>query len=80
VTIYTAFLVSYTRLGPTYFYLMHVTGFVEYSIQSDPSKFRVLPELGIPWSVYVGAAGMPGETALYAWKVTTTLRLNHATL
>jgi hypothetical protein len=29
----------------------------------------VLPEdSGLPWSVYVGAAGMPGQTAYYAWK------------
>jgi hypothetical protein len=52
---------------------MPLADFVEYSVQNDPSKFRVLPELGIPWSVYVGAAGMPGETALYAWKVTSML-------
>lgn len=30
---------------------------------------RVLPEgTGIPWSVYVGVAGMPGQTAYYGWK------------
>ncbi|KAG6892142.1 hypothetical protein C0995_005198, partial [Termitomyces sp. Mi166 len=25
-------------------------------------------EEGLPWSVYVGAAGMPGKTAYFAWK------------
>ncbi|EJD50348.1 NAD(P)-binding protein [Auricularia subglabra TFB-10046 SS5] len=33
-------------------------------------KLRVLPEgTGVPWSAYVGAAGMPGQTAYYGWKV-----------
>jgi NADPH-dependent curcumin reductase CurA len=43
--------------------------FVEYFIQSDPSKVRVLPKADIPVSAFVGVAGMPGQTAVYSWKV-----------
>lgn len=45
--------------------------FVEYSILSGGQlpRWRILPEAtGIPWSVYVGVAGMPGQTAYYGWK------------
>jgi NADPH-dependent curcumin reductase CurA len=43
---------------------------MEYNIETDFSQFRVLPEdVGIPWSVYVGALGMPGATAFSGWKV-----------
>jgi len=43
--------------------------FVEYFIGKNAAQFRVLPEdSGLPWSVFVGAAGMPGQTAYYAWK------------
>ncbi|KDQ64391.1 hypothetical protein JAAARDRAFT_28018 [Jaapia argillacea MUCL 33604] len=43
--------------------------FEEYLIRNDPAPFRVLKnEQKLPWSVYVGAAGMPGQTAYYAWK------------
>jgi NADPH-dependent curcumin reductase CurA len=42
---------------------------VEYFIGKNAAQFRVLPEdSGLPWSVFVGAAGMPGQTAYYAWK------------
>jgi len=34
----------------------------EYSIQKSLDGFRILSnEHGLPWSVYIGAAGMPGE-------------------
>jgi NADPH-dependent curcumin reductase CurA len=43
--------------------------FAEYQVKEDESQYRVLPEnSGLPWSVYVGAAGMPGKTAYMAWK------------
>jgi hypothetical protein len=36
--------------------------FVEYFVEHDPTKFRVLPEEPrIPLSVYVGVAGMAGR-------------------
>ncbi|KAF8902159.1 alcohol dehydrogenase [Mucidula mucida] len=51
----------------------HVTGvfnFQEYSIIPDPSRVgvRVIAKTTLPWSVYVGAAGMPGETAYFGYK------------
>ncbi|KAI0649882.1 NAD-P-binding protein [Trametes meyenii] len=49
----------------------HIYGFFNfqhYTIESDPKKFRVIENKeGLPWSVYVGVCGMPGETAEYAW-------------
>ncbi|KZT23265.1 NAD-P-binding protein [Neolentinus lepideus HHB14362 ss-1] len=43
--------------------------FQEYFVDTDPKKYRVLENKeGLPWSVYVGAAGMPGQTAWYAWQ------------
>jgi NADPH-dependent curcumin reductase CurA len=39
-------------------------------VANDEKQYRLLPEnAGLPWSVYVGAAGMPGKTAYMAWKV-----------
>ncbi|KAF8996531.1 alcohol dehydrogenase [Cyathus striatus] len=52
----------------------HVYGllqFVNYSIVSstEANELRVLDNKhNLPWSVYVGAAGMPGKTAYMAWK------------
>ncbi|KAF8904154.1 hypothetical protein CPB85DRAFT_1538295 [Mucidula mucida] len=51
----------------------HVTGmikFQEYFVINDFSKVQVLTktEPSLPWSVYVGAAGMPGRTAYFAYK------------
>ncbi|KAF8825101.1 hypothetical protein HHX47_DHR7000322 [Lentinula edodes] len=51
----------------------HVYGildFAEYSIPKDTSKLEVIvrPEPSLPYSVYVGAAGMPGQTSYYGWK------------
>ncbi|KAJ3755467.1 NAD(P)-binding protein [Lentinula raphanica] len=50
----------------------HVYGvldFAEYSIPKDSTKLKVLDEVAnLPYSVYVGAAGMPGQTAYYGWK------------
>jgi hypothetical protein len=42
---------------------------VEYKVVQDLSGFRVIPsEPKIPWTVYTGAAGMPGQTAFCAWR------------
>lgn len=55
----------------------HVYGraeFAEYQVLSAadlaaPGAWRVLPEEPrIPWSAYVGVAGMPGQTGWYGWK------------
>jgi NADPH-dependent curcumin reductase CurA len=47
-----------------------LSDFAEYAVYNDASQFRVLPEnTGLPWSVYVGVAGMSGKTAYFAWKV-----------
>ncbi|PIL28118.1 hypothetical protein GSI_09769 [Ganoderma sinense ZZ0214-1] len=52
----------------------HVVGlegqfpFQEYAIVHDFSTVRVVENTeNIPWSVYVGVLGMPGETAFYGW-------------
>ncbi len=47
-----------------------VLDFQEYSIIPDPSRVgvRVIAKTTLPWSVYVGAAGMPGETAYFGYK------------
>ncbi|KAF8558790.1 alcohol dehydrogenase [Imleria badia] len=43
--------------------------FQEYSIQAEPHGFsKIENEHKLPWSVFVGAAGMPGQTAYCAWK------------
>ncbi|KAH7925054.1 alcohol dehydrogenase [Leucogyrophana mollusca] len=43
--------------------------FQEYTIQSDAKWLEVVENKEkLPWSVYVGAAGMPGQTAYSAWK------------
>ncbi|KDQ64392.1 hypothetical protein JAAARDRAFT_201735 [Jaapia argillacea MUCL 33604] len=48
-------------------YGMHT--FEEYSIKDDASAYRVLKnEEKLPWSVYLGAGGMPGQTAFFGWK------------
>lgn len=49
----------------------HIYGlfpFQEYFVRSDPSTYKVLKDEGVPWSVYLGAAGMPGLTAYTGWK------------
>ncbi|KAF5377333.1 hypothetical protein D9757_008008 [Collybiopsis confluens] len=51
----------------------HVYGmidFAEYYIPKDVSQLKVIvrPEPSLPFSVYLGAAGMPGQTAYYGWK------------
>ncbi|GAW02123.1 NAD P-binding protein [Lentinula edodes] len=51
----------------------HVYGmldFAEYFIPKDITKLKVIvrPEPTLPYSVYVGAAGMPGQTSYYGWK------------
>ncbi|KZV91805.1 alcohol dehydrogenase [Exidia glandulosa HHB12029] len=58
--------------NPSYKPGQHLYGFAdfaEYIVISEPSHWRVLPEnSNVPWSVYVGVAGMPGKTAVYGWK------------
>ncbi|OCH96221.1 NAD-P-binding protein [Obba rivulosa] len=50
----------------------HIYGmlpFQEYFIAQNPKEYRLLENKeGLPWSVYVGVCGMPGQTAYYAWK------------
>ena len=51
-------LLTYSRLA-----------FVQYFILPSLDGFRVLENKeGLPWSVYLGVAGMPGQTAWAAWK------------
>lgn len=49
----------------------HIYGvlpFQEYFVRSDASSFAVIAnEVGLPWSVYIGMAGMPGQTAYVGW-------------
>ncbi|KAF9027324.1 NAD(P)-binding protein [Hymenopellis radicata] len=54
---------------------LHSTGminFQEYYVINDVSKVRVISKTeaseSLPWSVYVGAAGMPGRTAYFGYK------------
>jgi hypothetical protein len=38
------------------------TDFEEYFVMNDPTGLRLIKnEENLPWSVYVGAAGMPGK-------------------
>ncbi|KAF8996523.1 alcohol dehydrogenase [Cyathus striatus] len=50
----------------------HVYGilpFVNYTIVTATEELRILNNKhNLPWSVYVGAAGMPGKSAYMAWK------------
>ncbi|GLB39900.1 putative N-terminal domain of oxidoreductase [Lyophyllum shimeji] len=50
----------------------HLYGFFtheEYSVRNNLSGLmKITNEHNLPWSVYVGAAGMPGKTAYMAWK------------
>ncbi|KAJ3894659.1 hypothetical protein GG344DRAFT_62750 [Lentinula edodes] len=51
----------------------HVFGildFAEYTTPKDISLLKVIarPEPSLPYSVYVGAVGMPGQTSYYGWK------------
>ncbi|KAH7919465.1 alcohol dehydrogenase [Leucogyrophana mollusca] len=50
-------------------HLYGIFPFEEYTIQQDANAFKVVDNKhNLPWSVYVGAAGMPGQTAYTAWK------------
>ncbi|KAJ4494987.1 hypothetical protein C8J55DRAFT_545909 [Lentinula edodes] len=44
--------------------------FAEYTTPKDISLLKVIarPEPSLPYSVYVGAVGMPGQTSYYGWK------------
>lgn len=50
----------------------HIYGifpFVEYWVAPKLDGFRILENKeNLPWSAYVGVAGMPGQTAYCAWK------------
>ncbi|KAI0634325.1 NAD-P-binding protein [Trametes polyzona] len=50
----------------------HIYGifkFKKYFVANDAKQYKVLENKeGLPWSVYVGVCGMPGETADYAWQ------------
>ena len=38
--------------------------------KSEVGSFKILDnKYKLPWSVFVGAAGMPGKTAYYAWNL-----------
>jgi len=49
-------------------HLYGVMNFQEYNIFSELNGFRKLPEGILPWTTFVGAAGMAGATAYVAWK------------
>ncbi|KAI0649633.1 NAD-P-binding protein [Trametes meyenii] len=50
-------------------HLHGVFKFQHYVIEHDHTQFRVIEnEENLPWSVYVGVCGMPGETASHAWR------------
>ncbi|KAG6816652.1 hypothetical protein H0H87_004295 [Tephrocybe sp. NHM501043] len=52
-----------------YGYLLHSEYSIVPAAQLDLGNLEVIQdEVGLPWSVYIGAAGMPGKTAYYAWK------------
>ncbi|KAF4581546.1 hypothetical protein EYR40_009831 [Pleurotus pulmonarius] len=43
--------------------------FQEYIVQTDLTNVKILENKEkLPWSTYVGAAGMPGQTAYLGWK------------
>ncbi|KAL0569942.1 hypothetical protein V5O48_012017 [Marasmius crinis-equi] len=51
----------------------HITGpyarFEQYTIPENPSSYKkIVKEPGLDWPVYIGAAGMPGKSAYFAWK------------
>ncbi|KAI0315715.1 alcohol dehydrogenase [Amylostereum chailletii] len=40
----------------------------EYFVAKDPKAYqKITNEIGVPWSLYVGVLGMPGQTAWFAW-------------
>jgi len=50
-------------------HLYGIFPFVEYWIADDVKKLRVIENKEkLPWSLYVGIAGMPGQTSWMAWK------------
>ncbi|KAH9903352.1 NAD-P-binding protein [Cubamyces lactineus] len=50
-------------------HLYGVFKFQQYVVESDSQAFRVIENReGLPWSVYLGVCGMPGETAVYGWR------------
>ncbi|KAJ3988907.1 NAD-P-binding protein [Lentinula detonsa] len=51
-------------------YVYGILDFAEYFIPKDITKLEVIVkrEPTLPYSVYLGAAGMPGQTSYYGWK------------
>ena len=48
---------------------MYSLAFVEYFVAPSFDDFTILKnELGLPWTVYIGALGIPGQTAYTGWK------------
>ncbi|KAJ7119361.1 hypothetical protein C8R43DRAFT_1035354 [Mycena crocata] len=48
----------------------HTTGFQEYAVVPELGVLQVIEKHpNLPWTAYVGAAGMPGKTAFMGWKV-----------
>ncbi|KAK7032713.1 NAD(P)-binding protein [Favolaschia claudopus] len=51
----------------------HVFGYnlvhEEYSVVPDPTGLQIMDKVAnLPWSVYLGPAGLPGQTAYIGWK------------
>ncbi|KAG9316282.1 alcohol dehydrogenase [Chiua virens] len=42
--------------------------FREYLVQHEPSFTKVHNEYNLPWTVFLGVAGLPGKTAYFGWK------------
>jgi len=53
-------------------HLYGITRFQDYNIYHKATDFKVLPKTSnVPWSVFVGVAGMPGKTAYYGYREMT---------
>ncbi|KAF4562600.1 hypothetical protein EYR36_003994 [Pleurotus pulmonarius] len=52
--------------------------FQEYIVQTDLTNVKILENKEkLPWSTYVGAAGMPGQTAYLGWKAYSKAKKVH---
>ncbi|KAI0056019.1 alcohol dehydrogenase [Artomyces pyxidatus] len=50
-------------------YIYGIMPHEQYWVGTDPSQFSVVKnDLNLPWSVYVGVMGMPGQTAYVGWR------------
>ncbi|KAF8881864.1 hypothetical protein BD779DRAFT_1675208 [Infundibulicybe gibba] len=54
-----------SRLGTTFMAIPHEEYFVKKNMEWSQVVHN---EHNLPWSVYIGAAGMPGQTAYYGWR------------